>query len=198
MSLRVEAADLSAHDRVPARTRLVVAQRLHQVVRSAARRGAEIRALGLFPSGPWHAAQVWDFSFPESASPRRRLRAETFASASGLRKAGSPDCAALPRPDGNSPRARICRASPGRHYDYLVKALRDYKSGARRNRSWALRSAASTRRTWPISRRSMSRKEARCTFFAKLSRLQASFSSEIRHRSRMMHAGHSGFRAWHT
>lgn len=54
--------------------------------------------------------------------------------------AGNPDagkeksrtCAACHGPDGNSTAADFPRLA-GQHYDYLVKALKDYKSGARKN-----------------------------------------------------------------
>lgn len=41
-------------------------------------------------------------------------------------------CAACHGPDGNSPSPDFPRLA-GQHYDYLVKALSDYKSGARKN-----------------------------------------------------------------
>ena len=55
--------------------------------------------------------------------------------------AGDPDsgklksqaCAACHGPDGNSPTSPDFPRLAGQHYDYLLRALRDYKSGARRN-----------------------------------------------------------------
>jgi cytochrome c553 len=48
-------------------------------------------------------------------------------------KLKSQTCAACHGPDGNSPTSPDFPRLAGQHYDYLVKALRDYKSGARRN-----------------------------------------------------------------
>jgi len=58
----------------------------------------------------------------------------------GLAYGGNPDagkeksrtCAACHGADGNSATADFPRLA-GQHYDYLVKALKDYKSGARKN-----------------------------------------------------------------
>ena len=41
-------------------------------------------------------------------------------------------CAACHGPDGNSAAADFPKLA-GQHYDYLVKSLRDYKSGVRKN-----------------------------------------------------------------
>ena len=41
-------------------------------------------------------------------------------------------CAACHGPDGNSPGADFPKLA-GQHYDYLVKALSDYKAGLRKN-----------------------------------------------------------------
>ena len=41
-------------------------------------------------------------------------------------------CAACHGPDGNSAAADFPKLA-GQHYDYLVKTLKDYKSGARKN-----------------------------------------------------------------
>ena len=41
-------------------------------------------------------------------------------------------CVACHGPDGNSASAEFPRIA-GQHYDYLLKALKDYKSGARKN-----------------------------------------------------------------
>jgi cytochrome c553 len=61
-------------------------------------------------------------------------------SCAGLAHAGNPEagkeksrpCAACHGPDGNSPAPNFPRLA-GQHYDYLVKSLRDYKTGARKN-----------------------------------------------------------------
>ena len=60
--------------------------------------------------------------------------AQAFAAgdaASGKQK--SQTCAACHGPDGNSPAGPDFPRLAGQHYDYLLKALRDYKSGARKN-----------------------------------------------------------------
>ncbi len=44
----------------------------------------------------------------------------------------SQTCVACHGPDGNSQAADFPKIA-GQHYDYLVKALKDYKSGARKN-----------------------------------------------------------------
>lgn len=51
--------------------------------------------------------------------------------ASGKEK--SQTCAACHGPDGNTPPSPDFPRLAGQHYDYLLKALRDYKSGARKN-----------------------------------------------------------------
>jgi len=48
-------------------------------------------------------------------------------------KLKSQACAACHGPDGNSPTGPDFPRLAGQHYDYLLKSLRDYKSGARRN-----------------------------------------------------------------
>jgi cytochrome c553 len=50
--------------------------------------------------------------------------------AAGQRK--SQTCVACHGPDGNSPAPEFPKIA-GQHYDYIVKALKDYKSGARKN-----------------------------------------------------------------
>ena len=50
--------------------------------------------------------------------------------AAGQKK--SETCAACHGPDGNSQAADFPKIA-GQHYDYLLKALKDYKSGARKN-----------------------------------------------------------------
>ena len=47
-------------------------------------------------------------------------------------KEKSRPCAACHGPDGNSPAPEFPKLA-GQHYDYLVKTMRDYKSGARKN-----------------------------------------------------------------
>ncbi len=47
-------------------------------------------------------------------------------------QAKSKTCVACHGPDGNSPAPDFPKIA-GQHYDYLLKALRDYKSGARKN-----------------------------------------------------------------
>jgi cytochrome c553 len=47
-------------------------------------------------------------------------------------KEKSRTCAACHGADGNSPTADFPRLA-GQHYDYLVKTLRDYKTGKRKN-----------------------------------------------------------------
>jgi cytochrome c553 len=44
----------------------------------------------------------------------------------------SKPCVVCHGPDGNSTSAEFPKIA-GQHYDYLVKALKDYKSGARKN-----------------------------------------------------------------
>ena len=50
---------------------------------------------------------------------------------SGKQKAQT--CAACHGPDGNSPTGPDFPRLAGQYYDYLLKALRDYKAGARKN-----------------------------------------------------------------
>ena len=54
-------------------------------------------------------------------------------------------CAACHGADGNSPSPDFPRLA-GQYYDYLVKALTDYKSGARKNPIMAPQAANLTRR----------------------------------------------------
>jgi len=51
--------------------------------------------------------------------------------ASGKQKSQS--CAACHGADGNTPAGPDFPRLAGQHYDYLLKALRDYKSGSRKN-----------------------------------------------------------------
>ena len=63
-----------------------------------------------------------------------------FAFATGAAQAGNPEagkeksrtCAACHGADGNSATGDFPRLA-GQHSDYLVKAMKDYKSGARKN-----------------------------------------------------------------
>jgi cytochrome c553 len=60
--------------------------------------------------------------------------AQVFAAgdaASGKQKSQS--CAACHGADGNSPTGPDFPRLAGQHYDYLLKSLRDYKSGERKN-----------------------------------------------------------------
>lgn len=51
--------------------------------------------------------------------------------ASGKQK--SQACVVCHGPDGNTPAGPDFPRLAGQHYDYLLKSLRDYKSGARKN-----------------------------------------------------------------
>jgi len=60
--------------------------------------------------------------------------APTFAAGDAVSgKQKSQACAACHGPDGNAPTGPDFPRLAGQHYDYLVKTLRDYKSGARKN-----------------------------------------------------------------
>ena len=85
---------------------------------------------------------------------KRALAALALAlAAAGAAHAGNPEagkeksrtCAACHGPDGNSPAADFPRLA-GQHYDYLVKSLKDYKSGARKNAIMAPQVANLTQR----------------------------------------------------
>jgi cytochrome c553 len=68
------------------------------------------------------------------------LAAVLFGLASAAATAGNPEagkeksrtCAACHGPDGNSAAADFPKLA-GQHYDYLIKALNDYKGGKRKN-----------------------------------------------------------------
>jgi len=60
-------------------------------------------------------------------------------------KAKSKTCAACHGPEGNSVSAEFPKIA-GQHFDYLVKALERYKSGARKNPIMAPQAANLTRR----------------------------------------------------
>jgi len=60
-------------------------------------------------------------------------------------KEKSKTCAACHGPDGNSAVADFPKLA-GQHYDYLVKALSDYKSGERKNAIMAPLAASLTKR----------------------------------------------------
>ena len=55
-----------------------------------------------------------------------------FAADPDAGKRKSQTCVACHGPDGNSPAPDFPKIA-GQHYDYLLKALRDYKSGARKS-----------------------------------------------------------------
>jgi cytochrome c553 len=71
---------------------------------------------------------------------RQVIAAGLLAFLAAAAHAGNPEagkeksrpCAACHGPDGNSAAADFPKLA-GQHYDYLVKSLRDYKSGARKN-----------------------------------------------------------------
>lgn len=71
---------------------------------------------------------------------RQAIVAGTLALIAAAAHAGNPEagkeksrpCSACHGADGNSTAADFPKLA-GQHYDYLVKALRDYKSGARKN-----------------------------------------------------------------
>lgn len=60
------------------------------------------------------------------------LSAPAFAGDPAAGQQKSKACVACHGPDGNSTSADFPKIA-GQHYDYLVKALKDYKSGARKN-----------------------------------------------------------------
>ncbi|HET7764037.1 MAG TPA: cytochrome c [Burkholderiales bacterium] len=60
--------------------------------------------------------------------------AEAYAAGDAVAgKQKSQACAACHGTDGNAPTGPDFPRLAGQHYDYLLKALRDYKSGARKN-----------------------------------------------------------------
>ena len=71
---------------------------------------------------------------------RKLVIAAVVAAVAGAAHAGNPEagkeksrtCAACHGPDGNSAAADFPKLA-GQHYDYLVKSLRDYKTGTRKN-----------------------------------------------------------------
>ena len=63
---------------------------------------------------------------------RWRLRTRTAMRKSGKAKAAQV-CAACHGPDGNKPLAPDQPVLAGQYYDYLVRALSDYKAGHRTN-----------------------------------------------------------------
>lgn len=71
--------------------------------------------------------------------------AAVMASESEAGKEKSKPCAACHGPDGNSQTADFPRLA-GQHFDYLVKALNDYKSGARKNAIMAPQAANLSKR----------------------------------------------------
>lgn len=73
------------------------------------------------------------------------VAATAHAGNPGAGKEKSRTCAACHGPDGNSAIADFPRLA-GQHADYLVKALQDYKSGARKNAIMAPLAGALTQR----------------------------------------------------
>ncbi len=71
--------------------------------------------------------------------------ANTFAANPAAGKEKSKTCAACHGPDGNSASAEFPRLA-GQHYDYLVRALNDYKAGSRKNAIMAPQAANLTAR----------------------------------------------------
>ena len=61
------------------------------------------------------------------------LSAPALAGDAEAGKRKSQTCAACHGPDGNTPVGPDFPRLGGQHYDYLVKALQGYKSGARKN-----------------------------------------------------------------
>jgi cytochrome c553 len=80
------------------------------------------------------------------------ITAIAFAFA-GAAQAGNPEagheksrtCAACHGPEGNSTTGDFPKLA-GQHYDYLIKALRDYKTGKRKNAIMAPQAASLTER----------------------------------------------------
>jgi len=60
------------------------------------------------------------------------MSAPVLAGDADAGKKKSQTCAACHGPDGNSPAPDFPKIA-GQHYDYLLKALKDYQSGARKN-----------------------------------------------------------------
>lgn len=71
--------------------------------------------------------------------------ASAFASDPVAGREKSKPCAACHGPDGNSPSPQFPKIA-GQHYDYLVKVLNDYKSGARKNAIMAPQAANLSKR----------------------------------------------------
>ncbi len=71
--------------------------------------------------------------------------APAFASDPEAGQKKSQTCVACHGPDGNSPAPDFPKIA-GQHYDYIVKALKDYKSGARKNPIMAPMAANLTQR----------------------------------------------------
>ena len=67
-----------------------------------------------------------------AASLTMFLCAPAIAGDSAAGQKLSQACVACHGPDGNSPSPEFPKIA-GQHYDYLVKALNDYRSGARKN-----------------------------------------------------------------
>lgn len=73
------------------------------------------------------------------------LSAHALAQDPAAGQTKSKTCAACHGTDGNSASPDFPRLA-GQHYDYLMKALTDYKSGARKNPIMAPQAASLTRR----------------------------------------------------
>lgn len=73
------------------------------------------------------------------------LSAPAFAGDAAAGKTKSKTCAACHGPDGNSVSPEFPKIA-GQHYDYLVKALKRYKSGERKNAIMAPQAANLSRR----------------------------------------------------
>lgn len=71
--------------------------------------------------------------------------APAFASESAEIQGKTKVCVTCHGPDGNSPSPEFPRIA-GQYYDYLVKALKDYQSGARKNAIMAPQAANLTPR----------------------------------------------------
>jgi len=73
------------------------------------------------------------------------LGAPAFAGDAAAGKTKSKTCAACHGPDGNSGSPAFPKIA-GQHYDYLVKALKRYKSGERKNAIMSPQAANLSRR----------------------------------------------------
>lgn len=69
---------------------------------------------------------------PAACAVMIALSAPALAGDADAGKKKSQTCVACHGPDGNSPTPDFPKIA-GQHYDYLLKALKDYKSGARKS-----------------------------------------------------------------